>query len=79
MIRLESGIYLSEVAGNKVKVIYCGKNVCELYINNEFKGRAPFDYVRERLMIWENKKDLLTAYIIPYPFKQLVPLIDVYV
>ncbi|MCK6258290.1 hypothetical protein LCY76_17085 [Fictibacillus sp. KIGAM418] len=77
MIRLGNGVYLCEVAGNKVKVVYMGRNICEIFINDELRGRAPFDYVKKQILKWEKREPLSTAYIGHYQFKELVPIIDI--
>jgi hypothetical protein len=43
MIRLGEGIYLCFLNGYPLKIIYKGKNICQLYLGNEYQGTAPFD------------------------------------
>ncbi|SDM94709.1 hypothetical protein SAMN04488137_2723 [Fictibacillus solisalsi] len=75
MIRFEDGIYLSWLQGNTVEIVYKGANVCEIYLNNVYKGIAPFDYVRQKL--YQQEKKMAPAYYKHYEYKEFVPIIDV--
>jgi hypothetical protein len=57
MIRLGEGIYLCFLNGYPLKIIYKGKNICQLYLENEYQGTAPFDYVKKKLTELEKTWD----------------------
>ncbi|TCP30236.1 hypothetical protein EV207_10659 [Scopulibacillus darangshiensis] len=78
MIHLSRGVYLSHLMDSKVKIVYKGNNLCDLYINDEYKGLAPFDYTKKALNSLENKEAQQDAKPVMknYAFKELKTEID---
>lgn len=74
MIRLGDGVYMCYLNGYPLKIVYKGKNICELYLENEFQGTAPFDYVKKKL--GELEKKWSTSKIQNYHFKELLSKFD---
>lgn len=73
MIILSKGVYLSFLKRKKIKLIYKGNNLCDLYINDQYKGIAPFDYVKQRLFRLEKKQGKVndSAIVEKYKFQEI--------
>ncbi|MBM7553667.1 hypothetical protein [Thalassobacillus pellis] len=64
MIRLIDGSYVSIINGRFVKLFLLGENRCEVFINHERKGVAPFDYMKEQINLLEKRNpSMKKAYI----------------
>jgi hypothetical protein len=74
MIRLGDGVYLCFLNGHRLKIVYVGNNICKLYLENEYQGTAPFDYVKRKLTEMEKKWN--TSNIHGYQFQELRSSID---
>lgn len=74
MIRLGNGLYICHLNGHILKIVYKGQNECEIYLGDEYQGRAPFDYVKKKLNFVE--KQWNTSKIIHYHYKELNPFYD---
>ncbi|MDM5314894.1 hypothetical protein QUF49_02745 [Fictibacillus sp. b24] len=74
MIRLSKGGYVCHLNGHRIKVVYKGNNVCELYLEDELQGTAPFDYVKKKLGQFE--KSWNTSQIKNYEFKEFLSEFD---
>ncbi|MET3726825.1 hypothetical protein ABID52_000406 [Fictibacillus halophilus] len=74
MIRLGNGIYLCNLNGHHLKIVYMGNNICTLYLENEYKGSAPFDYIKKKLTEFE--KTWNTSQIKKYEFKEFLSTFD---
>jgi hypothetical protein len=74
MIRLGNGVYLCYLNGHRLKIVYKGSNVCQLYLEDEYQGTAPFDYVKMKLTRLE--KTWNTSKIKNYHFKELRSAFD---
>ena len=53
MIRLLDKTYVSLINGRLVKLVLLGDNRCEIYINKEYRGIGPFDYIKEQINLLE--------------------------
>ncbi len=51
-----------------------GNNICTLYLENEYKGSAPFDYIKKKLTEFE--KTWNTSQIKKYEFKEFLSTFD---
>jgi hypothetical protein len=60
--------------GHRLKVVYKGNNVCQLFLEDDYQGTAPFDYVKKKLTELEKTWD--TSKINNYYFKELQSLFD---
>lgn len=74
MIRLGDGLYICHLNGHLLKIVYKGNNVCEIYLEDEYQGRAPFDYVKKKLNLMEKRWN--TSKIIHYHYKELQIIYD---
>ncbi|MFC0236651.1 hypothetical protein [Fictibacillus phosphorivorans] len=74
MIRLGNGLYVCHLNGHILKVVYKGNNECEIYLGDEFQGRAPFDYVKKKLSLMEKRWS--TSKIQKYQYKELHPTVN---
>ncbi|MFG6496223.1 hypothetical protein P8610_12725 [Fictibacillus sp. UD] len=74
MIRLGNGLYVCHLNGHVLKIVYKGNNECEIYLGDEFQGRAPFDYVKKKLTLMEKRWN--TSKIMKYQYKEFNPTID---
>ncbi|WNB92480.1 hypothetical protein [Bacillus sp. NEB1478] len=74
MIRLGDGVYMCHLNGHQLKIIYKGNDICELYLENEFQGRASFQYVKKKLSELEKKWG--THKVKNYHFKELLSNFD---
>ncbi|GGD04845.1 hypothetical protein GCM10007216_39350 [Thalassobacillus devorans] len=53
MIRLLDGTYVAFVNGRCFRLHYLNQNRCQIYINNQYKGIGPFDYIKEQITMLE--------------------------
>lgn len=74
MIRLENGLYICHLNGHLIKIVYKGNNVCEIFLDDEYQGRASFDYVKKKLNQIEKQWD--TSKISHYQYKELKTTYD---
>ncbi|MBH0169150.1 hypothetical protein [Fictibacillus sp. 18YEL24] len=72
MIRLENGLYICHLNGYTLKVVYLGSNVCAIYLDDQFQGKAQFDYVKKKLNQMEKRWD--TSKVIHYQYRELTPM-----
>jgi hypothetical protein len=76
MIKDDYNTYIGFTGRQTVKLHYLGENVCDLYINREYKGLAPFDYTANKLRQLEKKWLIANRNVKPYKFKDIKPYID---
>ena len=74
MIRLGDGLYICHLNGYLLKIVYKGNNECEIYLGDEYQGRAYFDYVKKKLNLMEKRWN--TSKIIHYHYKELQTTYD---
>ncbi|MFC0187725.1 hypothetical protein ACFFJY_05455 [Fictibacillus aquaticus] len=77
MIKDDHHRYIGCTGRQTVRLHYRSDNVCELYINGEFKGLAPFDYTADKVRQLEKKWLHANRNIQPYKFKDIRPFIDI--
>ncbi|MFG6115253.1 hypothetical protein ACGTN9_08680 [Halobacillus sp. MO56] len=53
MIRLLDKTYVSLINGRLVKLVLLGENRCEIYINSQYRGIGPFNYIKEQINLLE--------------------------
>jgi hypothetical protein len=68
VIRLGNGLYICHLNGHLLKIVYKGNNECEIFLGDEFQGRAPFDYVKTKLNLMERLWN--TSKIIHYQYNE---------
>ncbi|MFC7372384.1 hypothetical protein ACFQPF_11930 [Fictibacillus iocasae] len=73
----EKDQYISFTGRHFVKLYYKGENMCELYIDHEYKGLAPFLYTVRKLRQLERSWLLAMKNVQPYHFKEIKPFIDI--
>jgi hypothetical protein len=74
VIRLANGLYICHLNGHILRIVYKGKNECEIYLGDEYQGRAPFDYVKKKLNFMEKKWN--TSKITNYQYQELKSSFD---
>jgi hypothetical protein len=74
LVRLDDGLYICHLNGYVLKVVYIGNNECEIYLGDEYQGRAPFDYVKKKLNLMEKRWD--TSKLAHYKFREFQPSLD---
>ncbi|MCM3717710.1 hypothetical protein [Fictibacillus phosphorivorans] len=74
MIRLIDGGYMCYLNGHRIKIVYKGNNLCELYLEDELQGTAPFDYVKKKLNQFE--KTWNTSKVKNYELKEFISKFD---
>lgn len=74
MIRLGNGLYVCHLNGHVLKVVYKGNNECEIYLGDEFQGKAQFDYVKKKLSLMEKRWN--TSKITNYQYREFKSTFD---
>jgi hypothetical protein len=60
--------------GYLLKVVYKGNNECEIYLDDQYQGRAPFDYVKKKLTLLENRWNTLK--LVHYQYREFQTQFD---
>jgi hypothetical protein len=74
VIRLGNGLYICHLNSYILKVVYLGNNECEIYLGDEYQGKAHFDYVKKKLNLMEKRWN--TSKIVHYKFREFQPTLD---
>ncbi|MGB7998910.1 MAG: hypothetical protein WCF60_02220 [Anaerobacillus sp.] len=56
MIKLGEKTYVSYILGKRIKVIAGDEDICQLYINDEYKGKCGLSYILHKINSLEGKE-----------------------